>query len=101
MWRKPILVATSVAARGLDIKDVTHVVNFQMPKEVDEYVHRYDLGRGQERHPPHPRHRNRPVLHRAEESRRPDLLQRTVEAPIVRGRMHLALQLLLLGDIQA
>ena len=38
--RKPILVATSVAARGLDIKDVTHVVNFQMPKEVDEYVHR-------------------------------------------------------------
>ena len=40
--RKPILVATSVAARGLDIKDVTHVVNFQMPKEVDEYVHRLE-----------------------------------------------------------
>jgi len=38
--RKPILVATAVAARGLDIKGVTHVVNFQMPKEVEEYVHR-------------------------------------------------------------
>jgi len=38
--RKPILVATAVAARGLDIKGVTHVVNFAMPKEVEEYVHR-------------------------------------------------------------
>ena len=41
--RKPILVATAVAARGLDIKGVTHVVNFAMPKEVEEYVHRYYL----------------------------------------------------------
>merc|ERR1711913_219108 len=38
--RMPILVATAVAARGLDIKDVAHVVNFDMPKDVDEYVHR-------------------------------------------------------------
>ena len=37
---KPILVATAVAARGLDIKDVMHVVNFDMPDEVEEYVHR-------------------------------------------------------------
>jgi probable ATP-dependent RNA helicase DDX4 len=35
-----ILVATSVAARGLDIKNVTHVINFDMPKSIDEYVHR-------------------------------------------------------------
>uniref|UniRef100_A0AAT9FG49 RNA helicase n=1 Tax=Enchytraeus japonensis TaxID=228735 RepID=A0AAT9FG49_9ANNE len=38
--RKPILVATSVAARGLDIPGVMHVVNYDMPKEIDEYVHR-------------------------------------------------------------
>ena len=37
---KPILVATAVAARGLDIKDVKHVVNYDMPTEVEEYVHR-------------------------------------------------------------
>ena len=37
----PILVATAVAARGLDIKDVMHVVNYDMPDEVEEYVHRY------------------------------------------------------------
>jgi len=38
--RMPILVATAVAARGLDIKGVAHVINFDMPKDVDEYVHR-------------------------------------------------------------
>merc|ERR1739844_25843 len=37
---KPILVATAVAARGLDIKGVAHVVNYDMPKDIDEYVHR-------------------------------------------------------------
>jgi len=36
----PILVATSVAARGLDIAGVTHVINYDMPDEIDEYVHR-------------------------------------------------------------
>jgi len=35
-----ILVATAVAARGLDIKGVAHVVNYDMPEDVDEYVHR-------------------------------------------------------------
>lgn len=38
--RTPILVATDVAARGLDIPNVTHVVNFDMPSDVDDYVHR-------------------------------------------------------------
>jgi ATP-dependent RNA helicase DeaD len=35
-----ILIATDVAARGLDIKDVTHVYNFDLPQEVEFYVHR-------------------------------------------------------------
>lgn len=35
-----VLVATNVAARGLDIEDVTHVINYDMPQSVDEYIHR-------------------------------------------------------------
>lgn len=35
-----ILVATDVAARGLDIDDVTHVVNYDIPLNSDDYVHR-------------------------------------------------------------
>jgi ATP-dependent RNA helicase DeaD len=38
--RVPILVATDVAARGLDISTVTHVVNFDVPTSPDTYVHR-------------------------------------------------------------
>ncbi|KAI3443828.1 hypothetical protein Pfo_000493 [Paulownia fortunei] len=38
--RTPILVATDVAARGLDIPHVAHVINFDLPRVVDDYVHR-------------------------------------------------------------
>uniref|UniRef100_A0AAF5PJX0 RNA helicase n=1 Tax=Wuchereria bancrofti TaxID=6293 RepID=A0AAF5PJX0_WUCBA len=35
-----ILVATAVAARGLDIPNVKHVINYDLPSDIDEYVHR-------------------------------------------------------------
>ena len=38
--KTPILVATNVAARGLDIEDVAHVINFDMCKDIDDYIHR-------------------------------------------------------------
>ena len=40
MGRCLMLVATDVAARGLDVKDIQTVVNFDMPRDVDTYVHR-------------------------------------------------------------
>jgi ATP-dependent RNA helicase DDX3X len=36
----PFLIATNVAARGLDISNVAHVINFDMPHTIDDYVHR-------------------------------------------------------------
>ena len=36
----PILVATDIASRGLDIADVTHVVNYDVPQHAEDYVHR-------------------------------------------------------------
>jgi superfamily II DNA/RNA helicase len=43
-----ILVATDVAARGLDIPDVTHVINYDIPETYDDYVHRIGrTGRGE------------------------------------------------------
>jgi superfamily II DNA/RNA helicase len=35
-----ILVATDVAARGIDVADISHVVNFSIPKAYDDYIHR-------------------------------------------------------------
>ena len=37
---RPLMIATDVAARGLDIKGVTHVINFDMARDVESYVHR-------------------------------------------------------------
>jgi len=38
--RTPILVATNVASRGLDLPEVSHVINFDVPEDMDTYIHR-------------------------------------------------------------
>lgn len=44
MWvqagRKDVLVATDVASKGLDFPDIQHVINYDMPDEIENYVHR-------------------------------------------------------------
>lgn len=35
-----ILIATDLASRGLDVHDVTHVYNYDFPRNIEEYVHR-------------------------------------------------------------
>jgi superfamily II DNA/RNA helicase len=35
-----ILVATDIAARGIDVKEVTHVINFDLPRKAEDYIHR-------------------------------------------------------------
>lgn len=38
--RVRVLVATDIAARGIDVSDITHVINFELPDEPESYVHR-------------------------------------------------------------
>lgn len=38
--RIQVLVATDVAARGIDVDDVSHVINYQLPRDYDTYIHR-------------------------------------------------------------
>ena len=38
--KKDVLVATDVGSKGLDFPDIQHVINFDMPKEIENYVHR-------------------------------------------------------------
>jgi ATP-dependent RNA helicase DeaD len=35
-----LLIATDVAARGLDVKDITHVINYNLPEDIESYTHR-------------------------------------------------------------
>lgn len=38
--KSPIMVATDVAARGIDVKGITYVINYDMPGNIEDYVHR-------------------------------------------------------------
>merc|ERR1719293_602891 len=38
--KSPILVATDVASRGLDVKDIKYVINYDLPTQIEDYVHR-------------------------------------------------------------
>ena len=38
--QQTVLIATQVAARGLDIADVKQVINYDLPDEIEEYIHR-------------------------------------------------------------
>lgn len=38
--RPPVLVATDIAARGLDVNNISHVINFELPEVAEVYVHR-------------------------------------------------------------
>ncbi|KAJ1927186.1 ATP-dependent RNA helicase dbp2 [Tieghemiomyces parasiticus] len=45
--RAPIMVATDVASRGIDVKEVMYVINYDMPNSIEDYVHRIGrTGRG-------------------------------------------------------
>ena len=35
-----MLVATDIVARGIDVDDVTHVINYELPNDPESYVHR-------------------------------------------------------------
>ena len=41
-----ILVATDVASRGIDVSDVTHVILYDLPDNIEDYIHRIGMERG-------------------------------------------------------
>ena len=48
--KQRLLIATDVSARGIDVPDVTHVINYDLPEQADYYVHRVGrTGRGTKR----------------------------------------------------
>merc|ERR1711957_588494 len=45
--KSPILVATDVVSRGLDVKDIKYVINYDFPGSIEDYIHRVGrTGRG-------------------------------------------------------
>ena len=118
--RVTLLVSTDVGARGLDIADVSHVVNFDMPFDVTDYVHR--IGRtGRAGRPgvaltlvpPHERHRLRAIenfigqpISRATlpspaevEAQRDARFKRSLDAILVEG--NLSRELMLVTELAA
>ena len=43
VMRVQILVATDVASRGLDVKGIAHVINLDLPRQFEDYVHRIGM----------------------------------------------------------
>ena len=79
--KSDILVATDVAARGLDIDNITHVVNFDIPQDPESYVHR--IGRTG-------RAGNTGIaitFITAREFRQLKLIERTIKTKIIRGTL--------------
>lgn len=37
------MIATDIAGRGIDVKGVTHVINYDLPKDISQYTHRYTI----------------------------------------------------------
>lgn len=35
-----VLIATDIASRGLDVKDIDYVINYDMPQNIEDYIHR-------------------------------------------------------------
>ena len=38
--KAPVMIATDVASRGLDVKEISHVINYAMPNDIESYIHR-------------------------------------------------------------
>lgn len=70
-----ILVATDVAARGIDINNLTHVINYSLPQDTESYVHR--IGR-----PPRGQYGNRGHVHFARRIPPVGYLRRDIKAQI-------------------
>ena len=79
--RYEVLVATDIAARGLDIATVTHVINFDVPQHAEDYVHRIGrTGRAQ-------KEGDAMTIFTAEEAQHVQAIERFIGAPIERVKL--------------
>ena len=81
LHRIQLLVATDVAARGLDVDDLTHVINYGMPEDIENYTHRSGrTGRAGKKGT------SICIVHQRERSRIRDV-ERTIKKEFVRGTL--------------